>query len=62
MLIDRAIQIGPAAVDLDTGFIDETAVTRQPAARPGGFIELTGEALHPPVHRHVIDANAAFGK
>jgi hypothetical protein len=29
---------------------------------PGGVEEQRGEPLHPPVHRHVVDVDAAFGQ
>ncbi len=62
VLVDRPVQVGPAAGDPDVGLVDEPAVTGQPAARAGGFDELGGEPLDPPVDGYVVNADAAFGE
>jgi hypothetical protein len=49
MLIDRPVDIGPLAGDLQVGLIDEPPVTQSMPARPRSLDELRGEALHPPV-------------
>ncbi len=61
-LIDRPVQVSPATGYAHVGLIDEPAVTRKPTARTRSLDELGREALHPPVHGHVIDADAAFGE
>jgi hypothetical protein len=43
MLIDRPVEIGPLAGDLQVGLIDEPPVTRSVTARPGSLDELRGE-------------------
>src|SRR5262249_42255261 len=62
VLIDRAVQVGPPARDLDVRFIDEPPITRHVACRTRGVDELLGEGLHPPIHRHVINVDAALGQ
>jgi hypothetical protein len=32
------------------------------ASEPGGIGQRRGEPLHPPVDRHVVDLDAAFGE
>jgi hypothetical protein len=49
VLIDRPVEVGPAAGDLDVGFVDEPPIARHMAARPGSVDELPCEGLHPPV-------------
>jgi hypothetical protein len=62
MLVDRTVEVGPAAGDLDVGLVDEPAITGGMAARASGVDELRGEGLNPTVDRHVIDLDAALGK
>jgi hypothetical protein len=62
VLIDGAVQVGPAAGDLDVGFVDEPAIPARVPGRAGGVDELRGEGLHPPVHGHMIDGDAALGE
>jgi hypothetical protein len=62
VLIDRPVQGGPAARDLEIGLIDKPAVAARVAGRSGGVDELRGECLHPPVYRHVIHLDAALGQ
>ena len=62
MLIDRAVQVGPAAGDLHIGLIDEPAIASGMPCRASCVDELRGEGLHPAVDRDVVDSNAAFGQ
>jgi hypothetical protein len=62
VLVDGPRQIVPAAADLDVGFVDEPAIIGQAPARPGGFDELIGKTLHPPVDPHMINSDAASGE
>jgi hypothetical protein len=61
-LIDRPVEIGPLAGDLQVGLIDEPPVTWSVPAGPGSLDELRGETLHPPVDGDVIDGDAALGQ
>jgi|SRR6185437_15201955 hypothetical protein len=62
MLVDRPLQIGPLAGDLQIGLVDEPPVTRSMPARPRSFNELAGESLYPSVDGHMIDGDAALGQ
>jgi hypothetical protein len=62
VLVDRPIQVPPLAGDLDVGLIDEPAVPGGVPEWAGGVSEQRGEPLHPPVHGHVIDLDAALGQ
>jgi hypothetical protein len=62
MLIDRPVEIGPLASDLQVGLIDEPPVPGSMPTRPGSLDELRGEALYPSVDGHVINGDAALGK
>jgi hypothetical protein len=62
MLVKRLIDVGPPTGDLDVRLVDEPAIPRNISARPGDVYELRREALHPPVHSHVIDGYSAFGQ
>ena len=57
-LVDRPIQIDPSPGDFDVCFIDEPPVAGDVAAGSCRVDEQWGEALHPPVHAHVIDVDA----
>jgi hypothetical protein len=48
------------AGDLDLGLVDEPAITRGVPGRAGGVDERGCEGLHPPMHRDVVDLDAAF--
>jgi hypothetical protein len=61
VLIDRAVHVGPTAGDLHVRLVDEPPVTGRVAGRAGGVGELERESSHPPVDRHVIDLDTAFG-
>jgi len=45
MLIDRPVELGPLAGDLQVGLIDEPPVARSVPTGPGSFDELWGETL-----------------
>jgi hypothetical protein len=45
MLIDRPVEIGPLAGDLQVGLVDEPPVTRSVPAGPGSLDELGGEPI-----------------
>jgi len=62
MLVDRAVQVGPAAGDLDIGLVEEPAVPGRMPGWAGGVNELGGERLHPPIDGDVINSDAAFGE
>jgi hypothetical protein len=62
VLVDRPVQVGPAAHDLDVRFVDEAPITGRVACRTRGADELRREGLHPPIHRHVINLDAAHGQ
>ena len=58
-LINRPIQVCPAASDLDVGLVDKPAVPDGVPDRSGSVDELRREPLHPPLDRHVVDFDAA---
>jgi hypothetical protein len=62
VLVDRAVEIGPAAGDLDVGLVDEPPVTRGVTSWPGGVDELGSEGLHPADDRDVVDLDAALSE
>ena len=62
MLVDRLVEMGPLAGDLQVGLVGERPVTRSMPARPRGLDELAGETLHSPVDGHVIHGDAALGQ
>jgi hypothetical protein len=62
VLIDRAIEVVPAAGELDVGLIDKPSVAHRVPRRAGGVDELGREGLHPPVERSGVDLDAALGE
>jgi hypothetical protein len=60
--IDGAIQIDPAATDLDVGLVDEPAVAGCVPGGAGRVDELRREGLHPSVDRDVVDGDAPFSE
>jgi hypothetical protein len=62
MLVDRAVEVGPAAGDLHVGFVDELPITWCVAGRAFGVDELRWERLDPPVEGHLVDLDAAFSE
>jgi hypothetical protein len=61
VLIDRAVEVGPAAGDLDVGLIDKPAVTRGMASRASGVDELGREGLCPALEAISQRNSARFG-
>jgi hypothetical protein len=59
--INCAIQIGPAAFDLQVGFIDSPRSSSVARKTISAFHELGSVALNPPHDRRVREINAAFG-
>ncbi|ETA03772.1 hypothetical protein CcI156_07645 [Frankia sp. CcI156] len=62
VLVNRPVQIGPPAGDLDVGLVDEPSVPGSVPTRPGRFGQQGRKALHPPVDSHVINQEAALGE
>jgi hypothetical protein len=62
ILIDRPVEIGPLAGDLQVGLVDELPVARSVPAQPRSLDELAGEALHPGVDGYVIHGDTALGQ
>jgi hypothetical protein len=62
VLVDGPVQVSPPAGDFDVGLIDEPAVASGMSKRAGGVGKQWGESLHPPVHRDVVDLDAALGQ
>jgi hypothetical protein len=62
VLVDRPVQIHPVSGDLQVRLVDEPTVPSGAQAGPGCIDQLRGEPLHPPVSRHVIHRDAAFGE
>jgi hypothetical protein len=62
VLVNGAVHVPPETGDSDVGLVDEPAVTDTVPARPSRVDDQRGEALHPPINRHVINVDAAFGE
>jgi hypothetical protein len=62
MLVNRLGQIRPPPGDRDVRLANEPPVTWNSPTEPCRLDELGTELLHPPVHREVIDGDAALGK
>ena len=62
VLVDRAVEVGPAAGDLDVCFIDEPAISCRVSQRARSVDEFGRERLHPPIDRHVIHHDGALGQ
>ena len=60
VLVDRPVHVPPHTSHPDVGFVDEPSITDTVPARPSSVDDQRGEALHPPVDRHVINVDAAF--
>src|SRR6266511_927470 len=61
-LVDRPVDIPPAAGHLHIGLLDSPAVTDGMAAGPRGVGQQRREPLHPPVDGDVVDLDAALGE
>jgi hypothetical protein len=62
VLVDRTVQVGPTAGDLDVGLVDEPAIPGGVPRRSREVDELRRERLHPPVDRQVVHLDAALGQ
>jgi hypothetical protein len=61
VLVDRPVQVGPAAGDLHVRFVNEPPVPSRMPYRASGVDERWRERLHPPIDRHMVDLDAALG-
>jgi hypothetical protein len=59
-LVDRTVDIAPAAGHLDVGLVHEPTIPDQVAAGSGGVGQQRREPLHPPIDGDVVDLNAAL--
>jgi hypothetical protein len=62
VLVDRPVQIGLPASNLDVSFIGKPPVAGNMPSQPCRLDELGSKPLDPPVHRDVIDRDATFGQ
>ena len=62
VLIDRPVDVPPAARNLHVRLVHEPAVTATMTTRPGGVDQEGSEALHPPEQRYVVDLDASLGE
>jgi hypothetical protein len=62
VLVDRAVQVSPTTGDFEVGLVEEPAIPWDMPTMPGGVDKFRCEALHPPIHRHVINGDAALGQ
>ena len=60
VLVDRSVHVPPHTSHPDVGFVDEPAITDTMPARPSRIDDQRGEALHPPINRHVINVDTTF--
>jgi hypothetical protein len=61
VLVDRAVQVRPAAGDLHVRFVNEPPVSSRMPCRASGVDERWRERLHPPIDSDVVDLDAALG-
>jgi hypothetical protein len=62
VLVDDPVDVAPLSGDLHVGLVHEPAIAAGVAARPSRVDEQRREALHPPVHGHVVDLDPALAK
>ena len=62
ILVDRAVQVPPAAGDLDAGLINEPAITSSMPERASGVGKQRRESLYPSVDGDMVDLDAALGQ
>ena len=60
--LGRSRPVNIISKNLDAGLIHEPAITDTVATRTYGVDHQRREALHPPIDRHVINVDAAFGE
>src|SRR6266540_1881062 len=61
-LVDGSEQVSPPPSDLQVRLVNVPPIPHDVATGSGGLGELRGEPLDPPVHRDVVDLDAAFGQ
>jgi len=61
-LVDRAVDIPPAASDLHVGLVDLPAIADLVPAGPGGLSQQRREPHDPAVDSDVVDLDPALGK
>ena len=59
-LVDGSVDVSPLASDLYIRLVHLPAVTDPVAAGSSSLGQQRREALHPPVHRHVVDLDTAL--
>jgi hypothetical protein len=62
VLVDRAVQLGPARSDLPVSLIEEPPITRRVTRRTRGIHELRGEGPDPSVDGDVVDIDSTLGQ
>src|SRR5712691_7170178 len=62
VLVDGSVDVAPPAGDLHVGLIDVPTIADRMPAGSGRVGEERREALHPPVHRDVIDLDPTLGE
>ena len=62
MLIDSPIDVPPPARHLHICLIHKPTITDRVTTRPGRVRKERREALHPPVHGHMIDLDPTLGQ
>jgi hypothetical protein len=62
VLIDRAVQVDPAAGDLDVGLVHEPPVPDGVSGRTRCVDELWREGLYPAIDRDVVNLDAALAE
>ena len=60
VLVDRPVHVPPHTSHPDVGFVDEPTITDTVPARPSRIDDQRGEALNPPINRHVINVDTTF--
>ena len=61
-LVDCSEQVPPGPSDLQVGLIDVPAIPDDVPTGPGCLGELGCEPLHPPVHGHMVNHDAALSE
>jgi hypothetical protein len=60
VLVDCPVPVPPPTRDLHVGLVNAPTIANRVPARPGRIGEPRREALHPPVHRDVIDLDTTL--
>jgi hypothetical protein len=61
-LVDRTVDVPPAAADLHIGLVHEPAISTTMTAGSGGISKQRREPLDPPVDGDVVDLDPALGE